>query len=352
MKRFQNGKLVSIRRIHGLFEDNVGDILEDLKNNFWITTPKGIFRVNKTDLNDFAAGKISSVQSTAFGKSDGMKSIEFASGNQPAAMKSKDGRLWFPSAKGVVMIDPEKLETNRIPPPVHIEEIFVDGKKLDATGSIKTELSAGKEKFEFHYTALSLTAPEKVLFKYKLEGFDKQWVDAGTRRTAYYTHIPPGNYIFRVTASNNDGLWNESGASASFYLKPYFYQTIWFHVLCGVIVVFVGVLYHRYRIKKVSAEFKAVIEERARIAREIHDGLAQEVAGVVLQLETAQSLPNENSQKHLDRALQLARQSVREVRRAIGDLRPVALSPADFPDAIRSMFHQQLQDTNLMLRFD
>ncbi|MCI0416212.1 histidine kinase [bacterium] len=352
LKRFQNGKLVSIRRIHGLYEDNVGDILEDSKHNFWISTPKGIFKVNKKDLNDFAAGKISSVRSTAFGKSDGMKSIEFACGNQPAAMKSRNGKLWFPSARGAVMIDPEQLDTNTIAPPVHIEEIFVDGLKLDAGTGKKAELAPGKEKFEFHYTALSLVAPDKVFFKYKLEGYDKQWVDAGTRRVAYYTHIPHGNYVFRVIASNNDGLWNESGAKISFYLRPYFYQTAWFYALCGVIFIFVAVSYHQHRIQKVSAEFKAVIEERARIAREIHDGLAQGVAGVVLQLETAQSSSEENSIKHVDRALQLARQSVREVRRAIGDLRPLSLAPADFPEAIRSMVSQQLQDTNLAFRFD
>jgi ligand-binding sensor domain-containing protein/signal transduction histidine kinase len=352
LKRFQNGKLISIRRIHGLYEDMVGDILEDSKNNFWISTPKGIFKVNKKDLNDFASGKISSVRSTAYGKSDGMKSLEFACGNQPAAMKSRNGKFWFPSAKGVVMIDPERLETNTIPPTVHIQQILVDGQKLNLKSSEKAELSPGKEKFEFHYTALSLVAPEKVLFKYKLEGFDKNWVDAGIRRTAYYTNIPPGNYVFRVIASNNDGVWNESGTNTSFYLKPYFYQTPWFYLLCGVMVVLVAVGFHRQRIKKVSAEFKAVIEERTRIAREIHDGLAQAVAGVVLQLETAQSSTKEKSQRHLDRALELARQSVQDVRHAIGDLRPPALGPADFPEAVRSMIHQQLQDANLTLQFD
>jgi ligand-binding sensor domain-containing protein/two-component sensor histidine kinase len=351
LKRFQNGKLTTIRRIHGLSDDMVGDILEDSKNTFWISTPKGIFKVNKNDLNDFATGKLSSVQSIAFGKSDGMKSIEFSSGNQPAATKSRNGKLWFPSARGAVMIDPERLETNAKRPPVHIEEIFVDGDKLDPNIA-KTELTPGKEKFEFHYTALSLVAPEKVLFKYKLEGFDKEWVDAGTRRIAYYTHIPPGNYVFRVIACNNDGVWNESGTKASFYLKPYFYQTVWFYAVCSVFVLFVAAGYHRHRIKKVSAEFRAVLEERARIAREIHDGIAQGIAGVVLQLETAQSLSRENSQRYLNRALELARQSVHEVRRAIGDLRPMTLGAADFPEAICSMVRQQVHDTNLKFDFD
>ena len=353
LKRYQNGKVISIRRSNGLFEDFVGNILEDSKGIFWISAAKGIFTVSKKELNDFAAGKISSVRCNAYGKSEGMKSVECSAGYQPAAWKSPDGKLWFPTVKGVVMIDPERLKTNQIKPPVYIEEIIVDRKSFDQASLTKIELDPGKEKFEFRYTGLSFIDPKKVQFKYKLEGFDKDWVDAGTRRTAYYTNIPPRHYTFRVIASNNDGLWNETGASASFHMKPYFYQTQWFYLVCGMVVLFVGSGLHRVRVKKVSSEFRAVIAERSRIAREIHDGLAQALAGIVMQLETAQLIPsNDKSQHHLDRALEMARDGVQDARRAIGDLRPTPLEAQDFPFAIRSMIQHQLQDTNISFRFD
>ncbi len=351
LKRYQNGKVVSIRKIHGLHEDTVGNILEDSSRNFWISSPKGIFTVSKKELNDFASGKISSVHCTPFGKSDGMKNIQCIFVSNPAANKSRDGKLWFPTVKGVVMIDPQRMRKNQIAPSVHVKEIIADGKTFDTASKI--EMDPGNEKFELRYTALSFVDPKKVQLKYKLEGFDKEWVDAGTRRTAYYTNIPPRHYNFRVIASNNDGVWNEKGASVSFYLKPYFYQTSWFYVLCGITVLFVGSGIHRTRLKKVSAEFKAVIAERSRIAREIHDGLAQSLAGIVMQLETAQLISaKDKSQRHLDRALELARDGVQDARRAIGDLRPTPLEAQDFPFALRSMIQHQLQDTNISFHFD
>jgi PAS domain S-box-containing protein len=228
--RIKDGRSTIYTMKEGLFDDNLYTILEDRQDNLWMSGNKGIHRVNKRELNDFADGKLNSVASTAYGIADGMKASECNGGAQNAGYKTKDGRLWFPTIKGIVVVDPNNLKLNTLVPPVIIEQVFIDKSSIDLNQP--TVLSAGSKSFEFQYTGLSLLAPKKVMFKYKLEGFDKDWVDAGTRRTAYYTNIPPGDYVFRVTVCNNDGIWNETGTIFRFYLKPHFYQTYWFYGIC------------------------------------------------------------------------------------------------------------------------
>src|SRR5947207_12132720 len=181
------------------------------------------------------------------------------------------------------MIDPEKIKLNDQPPPVAIEEIRVDDESITPSQTI--ELSPGKSRLDFFYTALSFVAPEKVSFKYKLEGLDSDWVDGGTRRVAYYTNLRPGRYKFRVIASNNDGLWSPTGAAFDLYLKPHYYQTYWFYALCTLILAMIVWQLYRFRLKRIESQFAAVLAERNRIAREIHDNLAQEMLGISVQLE-------------------------------------------------------------------
>ena len=348
---FRDGRFSSFTTPNGLFDDVVFQILEDAHDNLWMSSDKGISEVSKQSLADFLAGKAGSITCVSFGTADGMKSRECNGGFQPAGWRASDGRLWFPTMKGVVALDPNNMRMNTLPPPVMIERVIVDGKSFTNTKGLRLE--AGKEKFEFDYTGLSYLAPQKVRFKYKLEGFDKDWVDAGTARQASYTNIPPGLYRFRVTACNNDGVWNETGAAVEFYLKPFFYQTIWFYLFCGVLLALSGFGLYRLRVRRLRAQFTAVLSERNRIAREIHDTLAQGFAGISLQLESvAETMVSEPNiaTEHLNKARTLVRGSLAEARRSVLDLRAQPLKPDSLQSAL-SAIAQQLS-TRVQVRVD
>lgn len=248
LNRFKNGKFTACKKENGLFDNRAYRILEDNLGYFWVSCNKGIFRVSREELNDFCDGKRPSVNSTAYGKDDGMKSAECNGLTQPAGCKTEDGRLWFPTLKGVVIIDPENTKNNTLPPPVLIEKVVVGERELLPLRSI--QLEPGSKNIEIHYAALSFVAPEKVKFKYKLEGFDTAWRDADDRRKAFYTNLHPGYYRFRVIGCNNDGLWNNTGATLDFTLKPYIYQTWWFYVICAVGLVFTGFGVYRFRVRQ------------------------------------------------------------------------------------------------------
>jgi ligand-binding sensor domain-containing protein/two-component sensor histidine kinase len=338
---FKDGRFTSYTTASGLFDDVIFQILEDDHDNLWMSCDKGIFKASKSELADFAGGKIRSITCASYGTADGMKSRECNGGFQPAGCRASDGKLWFPTMKGVVVIDPNNTKTNTQPPPVVIERIVVDGRSI--TDLNRLRLEAGKEKFEFDYTGLSFLAPRKVRFKYKLEGFDKDWVEADTARKASYTNIPPGSYTFRVKASNNDGVWNETGASVEFYLKPFFYQTLWFYLACSGLVALSALGLYRLRVRRIRAQFAAVLNERNRIAREIHDTLAQGFAGISLQLEsvaeTMVSAP-QTATEHLNKARNLVRSSMAEARRSVLDLRTQALESGNLSTALSAIGQQ------------
>jgi ligand-binding sensor domain-containing protein/signal transduction histidine kinase len=223
LNRFKDGRFTAFTARDGLLDDVVFQILDDDRGNLWLSSNHGVARVGKRELEDFAAGRTASIHPAAFGVSDGMRSAECNGAHQPAGWKTRDGRLWFPTIRGVATVDPNRMPLNALLPPVVIEEFRVNGREV-TLGDEPAELPPGRSRMDFQFTALSLLAPEKVLFRYKLEGYDEDWVQAGTRRSASYTNLPPGRYTFRVAASNNDGLWNEQGAAQQFYLQPYFWQ--------------------------------------------------------------------------------------------------------------------------------
>jgi hypothetical protein len=278
-----SGRMTRYTKEEGLFDNQVLSILDDERGNLWMSSPAGIFRASRRELEEYGAGARGFITSIAFGKADGMKSSECNGGFQPAGLRTRDGRLWFPTMRGVAIVDPSHVQTNKLPPPMHIERVTVDGTPV-AGGS---SLAPGGRQFEFFYTALSFTAPEKVRFKYRLEGYDRAWIDAGTRRVAYYTSVPPGQYRFRVAACNNDGVWNETGASFSFALRPAFYQTLWFYVMLAALAVVLGSLVYWLRIRTLKVrerELLALVDQRTEeIQRErdevehlaYHDHLTQ-----------------------------------------------------------------------------
>ncbi len=245
LTRYKEGRFTPISTAAGLFADEIYCVLGDENGGLWLSSPVGIGRVEQQELEDFADGRVSSIHSRVFVTADGMKTDECFGSWQPAGWKTHDGRIWFATRKGAVMIDPKSFKTNKIPPPVLIEDVLVDQKPEPLVSSAAFDPDA--EKFEFHYTALSFLVPDRVLFKYMLVGYENQWVEAGTRRAAYYTSLPPGEYRFRVMACNNDGVWNEAGASYSFVLKPHFYETYWFYFL--VVVALGGSAFGAYRLR-------------------------------------------------------------------------------------------------------
>jgi ligand-binding sensor domain-containing protein/two-component sensor histidine kinase len=335
LNRFADGKFTTYTTKNGLFDDVIHQILEDGHGNLWLSCDKGVFSVSVSDLDDFAIGRTNSIGSASYGTADGMKIRECNGGGHPAGWKTQDGRLWFSTLKGVAVIDPDNIKLNQLPPPVVIEEVLADDRVLPRTE--KLELSPGLTRFAFHYAGLSFVAPEKVQFKYKLEGFDKDWIVSGSRRVAYYTNIPPGKYVFRVIACNNDGVWNDLGAGFSFYLKPHFYQTYWFYAVCLAALGLIGWQLYLLRVKRIESQFSAVLAERNRIAREIHDTLTQGLTGISLQLElVAKRMPvsTEAAKPHLDQARMLARENLADARRSIWDLRSQALENSDLPTSL------------------
>jgi signal transduction histidine kinase/ligand-binding sensor domain-containing protein len=300
----------------------INSILLDTDNNLWLGSNRGITRVSAIELNACHTPTCT-LHINDYSHSDGMPSDETSAIGHPAAWKTTGGLLWFATRKGVAIADPAHLQQNQIPPPVVLERFTVDDSDLILSPDIT--IAPGHNRFAFEYAGLSFVAPSRVRYRYILEGFDKQWTQAGTRRTASYTNLPPGHYRFRVQAANNDGLWNETGAQISFSVKPPFYRRLWFIALAIALLGLAAFLLYRLRMRRLQSQFDAVLAERNRIAREIHDTLAQGFVGVSVQLElTSQLLALSQvaaAHDQLDHTRTLVREGLAEARRSIWDLR-------------------------------
>jgi len=258
----KGGKPVGFSIDEGMVGDTIFSIVEDDSGHLWFSSFSGISKVAKKDFLDFISGKIKRVNPTTYDESDGMKSREAMGITPYSGIRSKSGKLYFAMVKGVVEVDPANIEINKTVPPVHIEKFSADKKLIDFS---KTAiLSPGIKDLEIEYTALSFISPGKVKFKYMMEGYDKTWIDAGSRRTAYYTNLSPGDYIFRVIACNNDGIWNKTGTSFSFSKRPYFYQTTWFYLISAALFLTLTYLFYRIKTKEIiekNEELEEIAEE-------------------------------------------------------------------------------------------
>ena len=263
--RYQNGRFTVYTSRQGLFDDTIFQILEDSRGNLWMSSGVGVFRVPKQELNDVGSGKLQSVTSYSYGRADGMKSAECTGRSQPAGWKTRDGKLWFPTIKGVAVVDPERLTMNSTPPTLLIEALRADKAAVGPPSA--PQFPPGTSQLEIHYIGVNLLAPEKIRFKYQLEGFDKAWVDAGGRTTAYYTNLSPRHYRFRVLACNSGGVWNAIGESIEFSIQPYFYQTLYFYAASGF-TFFLGILgIYRLRervIRRNEIRLARVVDERTK----------------------------------------------------------------------------------------
>ncbi len=314
-----DGQKFSSAKDNGLDQTSIHAILDDEGGHLWFATDNGIARCDGTTTAECANW-------IQFGPADGLRSRETATNSHPSAWRSRDGRLWFATPKGLVEVDPAHFPVNSVPPPVALERFSVDDvdQALQAAAG-PVRIPAGHVHFQFDYAGLSFTAPQKVRYRYMLEGFDRGWTEAGARRTAYYTNIPPGRYTFRVQAANNDGLWNTKGAALAFELRPHFYQTMWFYILLATAGAGMVVVLLRRRLLRAEREFRAVLGERSRIAREIHDTLAQGYVGISVQLEVLAELLRHNkveaAARHLDTTRGYVREGLAEARQSIWALR-------------------------------
>ncbi len=319
-------------------------ILDDGGGHLWFATGNGIVRSDctGTGMAMGAAGSPDCSHWIQFGAADGLRSRETATNSHPSAWRSHDGRLWFATPKGLVEVDPAHFPVNTVPPPVELEQFLVDdvAMPLHAADS-RLRFNAGHVHFEFDYAGLTFSAPQKVRYRYMLEGFDRDWTEAGTRRTAYYTAIPPGRYTFRVLAANNDGVWNRDGAGVTFVLLPHYYQTKWFRLLMLALAVGMVTVLLRLRLRQAEGEFRAVLGERSRIAREIHDTLAQGYVGISVQLEVLAELlrqrKTEDAAKHLDLTRGYVRQGLADARQSIWALRSQDSDETTLPVKLRRM---------------
>jgi signal transduction histidine kinase/ligand-binding sensor domain-containing protein len=296
LNRFKNGHFSVINSKQGLPNNVICDIETDGQGYFWMSSYGGIIRVSQAELNECADGKLNNVSCLTYGINDGLPTLECSEGLQPAGCQTADGRLWFPTAKGLVSVDPANVTMNPLPPPVVLEQMRVDDQPCagQLSGDEPIKISPGRHRFDFQYTGLSFVAPEKMQFKCRLNGIDNDWVDVGTKRTASYNYIPPGNYSFQVTACNNDGVWNQEGASITFRVLPYFWQTLWFRfVVAAALIALSGglvwfVMRRRMQRKLERLEWQRAVEhERARIAHDIHDDLGAHLTRISMLSETA-----------------------------------------------------------------
>jgi signal transduction histidine kinase/ligand-binding sensor domain-containing protein len=324
----------------------IDSMLEDAHGYLWLTSNRGIIRVLASELIACGTAAMCTPHIAAYSSSDGMPTEEMSSSGHPGAWEAVDGRLWFATRKGVAIVDPTDLREDHAPPPIVVERFTVDDIAVRITGA-ETVVPPGHIKYGFEYAALSFVAPSRVRYRYILEGFDKQWTQAGSRRTAYYTNLPPRHYRFRVQAANQDGIWNETGAEVPFIIKPRFYRTLWFSGLAMVLLV--GIIFgiYRMRVRAIRSQFAAILAERTRIAREIHDTLAQGFVGVSVQLELtahllAQSRVGEASQQ-VDRTRDLVREGLADARRSIWDLRASG-TQATLPTRLTQLMEQSANE--------
>lgn len=296
LNRLKEGRLAAIREGQGLPGGHICDIEEDELGFFWLSSHNGIFRASKADLDRCAEEGTNEVHCLSYGLSDGMPTLECSGGLQPAGCKTADGRLWFPTIRGLVCIDPKSVRTNALPPPVVVESLTVDGRTMAGgpAAALPLRVSPGSHQFEFKYAGLSFCAPEKVQFKYQLAGLEPAWVQAGTRRGANYSYIPPGSYTFRVIACNNDGVWNGQGAELALTVLPLFWQTLWFRLVGGLgLALLAGGsvwfdMRRRMRRKIDHVERQHAVErERARIAKDIHDDLGASLTRITMLSQSA-----------------------------------------------------------------
>ena len=346
---WRQGKVQRITTKNGLPCNSVISFMEDKENRWWLHTGCGVVEFPDSELQRWRADPETIVQIRVYDVLDGARPTGWPSFNSSAY--SGDGRVWFATGFVVEMVDPSRLSQNALPARPSIESVTIDRKEFQASENLK--LSPHPRDLQIDYTSPSFLIPQKVKFRYRLDGYDRDWKDAGTRRQAFYTDLPPGNYSFRVIACNSDGVWNDSAAKLDFYVAPAYYQTKWFRAFCGCI--FLGLLWaaYQWRVRRLQHDFEMTLEtrigERTRIARDLHDTLLQSFHGLLLRFQTVSVLlpgrPIEAKEK-LDSAIEQAAGAITEGRDAVQGLRASTVERNDLALAIRTLGEELENDSS------
>ena len=386
LTRLKDGRAVSCTMRDGLVDDVICHIADDGRGQYWFSSNQGIFRVGKAELNQFAEGRREHIQCVGYGRPDGLPGLECEGGCQPAGWRSRDGRLWFPTSRGLLVVNPADVNTNTVAPAVHIERMIVDGRVIEAAdwganndrttqtraGGGSTgfsgrsvpaplQLKPGSRRFEFHYVGLNFSAPDTLRFRHKLEGVDAQWVDTGGQRAASYDKLAHGTYTFRAQACNREGVWNQAGDALTFTVLPYFWQTGWFIAL--FLLVFGGavggtvryVLRRRHeRQVKLLEQRNALERERTRIARDIHDDLGGSLTEMgylgAIAVRDSQSLGEAREQ--LERITERIREAARKLDETVWAVNPNNDSPSHLATYLGHFTREFLEPTTIRCRLE
>ena len=342
LSHVENGRVVTLSSKNGLPCDAVHWTREDDDHSAWLYTACGLVRIASMELNAGISDPTRQLKASVFDSSDGVGIRVLPGFYSPQVARTADGTFWFLPGDGVSVLDPRDLSINRLPPPVHIEQVTADRKTYDASSGL--QLPPLVRNLEIDYTALSFVAPEKNRFRVKLEGHDPDWQDVGNRRQAFYDNLSPGKYRFSVVASNNSGVWNETGESLDFSIAPAYYQTTWFRAASVVTALALLWATYQFRVRQIAQEFNRRMDERVnertRIARELHDTLLQSFQGLMLRFQSARNLLPADPAKAveaLDGALDRADQAIVEGRGAIQNLRSSTTVTNELAQAMRAL---------------
>lgn len=355
LSHVRDGRAITLTAANGLPCDVIHWAMAGDDRSLWLNSACGLIRLARADVDAWVANPGHTVNAVLFDNADGVSLTAIPFGYDPFVAKSSDGRLWFAGLDGFEVLDPRHLPLNSMPPPVQIEHIAADHRIVEARAGAQSRISLPPRTrdVQIDYTALSLVAPEKVLFRYRLDGVDEDWQPVGTRRQAFYNNLAPGDYRFRVIASNNSGVWNEAGASLDFRIAPAYYQTGWFLALSVGMVVALMWGAHRIRLGIVEKHqheisalnerlMKAQEQERIRIAGELHDGVMQDMLAATMMLGTAKRRLPSDSQAvaAIDKVQQKLIQAGTDIRQLSHDLHPPLLQEAGLPKAVHSYCEQ------------
>lgn len=336
----------------GLFDTVIYGIIRDDADQLWMSCSKGVFSVSRTELRKMAIGDARRVTSNPFIPTDGQRVIEGRASVSPAAWTMGDGRLWFSTIRGLIVLDTTRKQITA-PPQVAIEDPLVNG-QIEPPSSIGS-LPPGQKNLAFHYTGLSFLAPASTTFHYKLDGYDKDWIDAGDRREAVYTNLPPGKFRFEVVACTREGVCSQQVSSIDFNLAYYYYQRIWFYPLLALVGAMTVWLGYRFRMNQVRLKYDLIVNERSRIARELHDTLIQGFSGITMALQAFGSrLQKPEDKEALEDIIQDAAACLTETRRSVAGLRSGGGDESGLAEAIADAARQitETKDINLTLNIE
>jgi ligand-binding sensor domain-containing protein/signal transduction histidine kinase len=343
--RWRSGKLTHYTTAQGLASNGIYELLEDRQGILWISGPNGLSAINRRELDELAEHPSHPVALTLYGVSDGLETIQMCGGEKPAGLLTTDGEVWFPSSKGLVRVANNQPKPSN-PPPAVISQVVADGLQLPPTGTIS--LGPDNAKLEVHYGMVLLRSQERIRFRYMLEGFDKTWSEATLGRVAYYTNLPPGHYRFRVAAFEMNNPEQVVQASLEIVQRPHFYRTSWFLGCCVLLLGAAVWGVYQFRLGQLRSRFRAVLSERNRLAREMHDTLIQGCVSVSALLEAHSSLGHaepgaipdsglDAKNDLLDYARTQLRSTIDEARQAVWDLRQSSESTSDIGPLLGSM---------------